>query len=680
MSNKRIYRVYRCSVYILAAITVVLSGCSRKNATTTAADVDTSKQVTVNTEGFSFVHTGTIPRTFSESPELKKLVEAGTLHPIEERLPEEPMIVPVIERIGQYGGTWRRGFTGPFDRQSIDRILHDHLIYYDFDGQTLVPHIAKGWEVSDDGTTFTFHLRKGMKWSDGAPFTADDFVFAYEEITANDNLNLIKPSYLKADGQLCRMKKIDDYTVAYTFHIPNFVFIENVASLAAGGQSFRRWEGPLFAPRHYLRQFLPQYADADELERKVRAAGLKNWGHLFQRMCSVSENPELPIIGPWKTVSPISSELFSLERNPYYFAIDPAGNQLPYIDKIAMHLVEDMEVFNTRVIDGEVDMQHRHVLINKLPALIKDSKKGNYRILYWPAMGGSEAAIFFNQTWEGDPEIEKWLRNRDFRIALSLSIDREEIKESIFLGEGESRPFIALPNNPYYPGSEYETKYAVRDLVKANALLDQIGLDRKNKEGYRLRTDSDRPLIISIGVPIRMFLDFEGVAELAVIHFKEVGIKLHLKLEERSLYIRRRAKNEHQLMIWGAGGSENPWIYPDIPIPKTRGSFFATLVGSWYESDGRNGIQPYGNFKRLIEIFEQGNRVPKDRRIDLGKEIWRIHADNVYAIGIVGNSPAWNGIVVVKNNFRNVPDVAPNSAALQNPGIARPEQFFFEQE
>ncbi len=660
------------------AITIAPLGCSRNNDTPSVFETDKPQKTAVSTEGFSFRYTGPPPTTFSEAPDLAKRVAAGELPPVIERLPEEPMIVPVIERIGQYGGTWRRGFMGPFDRQSIDRILHDHLIYYDFDGQTLVPHIAKGWEINDDGTVFTFHLRKGMKWSDGMPFTADDFVFAYEEITANDNLNLNKPSYLKADGQLCRIKKIDDFTLAYTFHIPNYVFIENVASLAAGGQSFRRWAGPLYAPRHYLRQFLPQYANADELERKVRAAGLNNWGQLFQRMCSVPENPDLPVVGPWKTVSPISSELFSLERNPYYFAIDPEGNQLPYIDKIEMRLFEDMEVFNTRVIAGEVDMQHRHVLINKLPALIKDSKKGNYRILYWPAMGGSEAAIFFNQTWEGDPEIEKWLRNRDFRIALSLSIDREEILESIFLGEGEPRPFIALPNNPYYPGPEYEKKYAQRDLVKANALLDQIGLERKNKEGYRLRTDSDRPLIIYLGVPSRMFLDFEGIAELAVIHFKEVGIKLQLKIEERSLFVMRRGKNEHQLMIWGTGGSENPWIYPEIPIPIKRLSFFASLIGNSYESEGRNGIPPYGNFKRLIDIFEQGNRVPKDRRIDLGKEIWRIHADNVYAIGIVGNSPAWNGIVVVKNNFRNVPDVAPNSAALQNPGIARTEQFFFE--
>ncbi len=667
-----------CVVHLLAAVLIVSFGCSRNNETKTPSKESINERVTVSTEGFSFVYKGPVPTTFNEAPELTKGVEAGQLPPVEERIPEEPLIVPTIERIGQYGGTWRRGFTGPMDRQTIDRILHDHLIYYDFDGHTLVPHIAKGWEISEDGTTFTFHLRKGMKWSDGMPFTADDFVFAYEEITSNDELNLSKPSYLKADGELCRMKKIDDHTVAYTFSIPNFVFIENVASLAAGGQSFRRWAGPLYAPRHYLMQFLPKYADQDELKRKVKAAGLENWGQLFQRMCAVPENPDLPVVGPWKTVSPITGELFTLERNPYYFALDPMGNQLPYIDKIAMHLVEDIEAFNTRVIAGEVDMQHRHIRIDKVPVLMRESKRGNYRVLFWPALGGSEAAIFFNQTWESDPEIEKWIRNRNFRIALSLAIDREEIKESIFLGIGQPRAFVTLPDNPYYPGPEYENKYAVRDLKKANALLDQIGLDKKNKDGYRLRTDSDNPLTITLALPTRTFLNFEGIAELVVNYFNAVGINLHLQVEERSLFSKRRGKNEHQLLMWGTGGSENPWIYPDIPFPLTRGSAFASLVGNWYESDGRNGISPYDNFKRMIEIFEQGNQLPKAERIELGKELWRIHADNVYAIGTVGNSPAWNGVVVVKNHFRNVPDVAPNSAALQNPGIARTEQFFFD--
>ena len=149
----------------------VLVGCSRNSEQRSLSEENTIERGNVSTEGFSFVYTGPKPAAYNEAPELAKLVSEGKLPPVEDRLPEEPLIVPPIERIGQYGGIWRRGFTGRADAQNIQRIEHDHLLYYDLDGQTIVPHIAKSWEVSEDGTTFTFHLRKGMKWSDGAPFT-----------------------------------------------------------------------------------------------------------------------------------------------------------------------------------------------------------------------------------------------------------------------------------------------------------------------------------------------------------------------------------------------------------------------------------------------------------------------------------------------------------------------------
>ena len=391
-----------------------------------------------------------------------------------------------------------------------------------------MPHIAKAWEVSEDGTTFTFHLRKGMKWSDGAPFTADDFVFAFEDVTMNDNINPVKANYTKADGQFFKVEKIDETTVRYTFHKPNFVFIENAGGLAVGGQFNRRFDSPLYAPRHYLKQFLPKYTPLNELENKVQALNDESWVTLFKRMASAHENPELPVIGPWQMVTPITSPIYSLERNPYYFAVDPEGNQLPYIDKIEMRLSENSEVFNARVIAGEVEMQHRHVLLDKVPVLMQEKEKGNYRVLFWPNLGGSEGIININQTWEGDAEIVKWLRNRDFRIALSLGIDREEINESIFLGVGKPRAFVAIPDNPYYPGQEYERKYAVRNLEQSNAILDTIGLDKRDSDGYRLRTDNKKRLILNLSVPSQTMVDFEGIAELLVIHWRAIGININL--------------------------------------------------------------------------------------------------------------------------------------------------------
>ncbi len=670
---------YRIHIIMVMAITAVFFGCSRNHDAQSTGEPGKPGGAVVSTEGFSFIYKGSLPTSFSEAPELAKRVAAGELPPVEDRIPEEPLIIPPIERIGQYGGIWRRGFTGRADRNNFDRIVHDHLIYFDFDGYTLVPHIAKSWEISEDGTTFTFHLREGMKWSDGAPFTADDFVFAFEDVTLNDNINPVKHIYFKTDGKLFKVEKLNENTVRYTFQIPNYMFTENVAGLAIGGQFIRQWGSPLFAPRHYLMQFLPKYTSTSELNNKVKASGDKSWVQLFMRMASPHENRDLPVVAPWKMVTPITTDVYSLERNPYYFAVDPQGNQLPYIDKIVSHLSEDLEVFNARVMTGEVDMQHRHVMLDKVPVLKREAARNNYRVLIWPNSGGSDAAIIINQTWEGDLEIEKRLRDRDFRIALSLAIDREEINESIFLGMGNPRAYVATPNNEYYPGPEYEKKYAVRDLHKANEILDKSGLERRDREEYRLRTDNNERLIITLSVLRQAMVNFEGVAELLVNHWKDIGINIHLSVEERSYYSRRGSTNKHQLSMWVSGGTANPWTSGSLTCPIGNGGF-APLIGTWYLNDGQKGVAPAGDLKRLLEIFEEGNRIPRNLRMELGKELWRIHTDNLFMIGTVGQSPAMNGVVVVKNNFRNVPDVAPNSSRIQNPGIARPEQFFFERE
>ncbi len=222
-------------IIILMVIITAVLGCSGNNDSRSIGKPNTPERVAVSTEGFSFIYEGAPVTTFSEAPELAERVASGELPPVEDRLHEEPLIVPTIERIGLYGGTWRRGFTG-LDTSNMDRIVHDHLIYYDIDGYTLMPHFAKGWEISEDGTTFTFHLRPGMKWSDRTPFTADDFVFAFEDISTNEKINPVKPNYATVDGQLCKCEKLDETTVRYTFHKPNYVFIERVGGLYIAGQ------------------------------------------------------------------------------------------------------------------------------------------------------------------------------------------------------------------------------------------------------------------------------------------------------------------------------------------------------------------------------------------------------------------------------------------------------------
>ena len=640
-----------------------------------ASSIDRSQEAIG--EGHTFVYEGPLPQTFQEAPSLAERVAKGELPLVSERLPEEPLVIPPVERVGKYGGTWNRAFTGPEDRQNIDRIVHDHVIYFDLDGVTLMPHIARAWEVEADGRVFTFHLRKGMKWSDGHPFTADDFVFAYKDLILNDDLNPAKPSWFQIGGQLGRVTKLDEVTVRYEFAKPYHVFPELFAGHLVGGQGAKaKYFAAPYAPAHYLKLFHQDYVSAEQIRRMVSESGLGSWFQFFRQKVMPQHNPDLPVLAAWRTVQPITSQQFVLERNPYYWAVDPEGNQLPYIDRISMRLATNPEVLNLWAISGELDMQHRHIQLAKVPVLKENAAKLGYRVLMWPD-GGSEAAIFVNQTYEEDAEIAQWLRSRDFRQALSLAVDRDAINETIFLGTGTPRNFLPPPGSLYYPGVEHET--ARLDREQANTILDRIGLKQKGEDGFRLRADGKGRLGIRLASSLGALLDFPGVAELLAGQWARVGLWIDAVVEERSLFVTRLHGNQQQLALWGTGGAENLWAYPSFTIPVIQfGMNFAPLVSAWYQSGGEQGRAPSGRIQRLIELYEQGRSLQRDQRIALGQEIWWIHAQELYVIGTVGLSPALNGVVVVRDNFRNVPDVAPNSPALQNPGIARTEQFFFD--
>ena len=457
--------------FVLTAMGMALPGC-RKTSTSSRP----GSRPRPSGKGHSFVYKGSMPTAFQEAPQLAELVRQGKLPPVAQRLPKDVLVVPPIEKIGRYGGTWHRAFTGPADGQNSDRLMHDHVLYYDLDGITLVPHIAKGWKVSDDGRTFTFSLRRGMKWSDGHAFTADDFAFAYHDIIENRELLPSPPSAFRGPGGFGRLTVLDEYTFRIAFPQPYYVFPEMVGSLYVAGQSSRGGRGSsMYAPKHYLKQFHPNYSQPAELQARIKQAGVGNWGELYRLKADPRLNPELPVVAPWVMVKPINTDLYLFKRNPYYWAVDPKGNQLPYIDRIEMRLAGNPQVLNMRVMAGELDMQHRHVHLANVPSFREHGKKGGYDLLFWPGGGGADAAIFINHSYAEDPEVAKWLQNTEFRIAMSLGIDRDEINDTIFLGTGRPKACVPSPGTPYFPGTEYEAKYVARDVDKACRLLDEIG-------------------------------------------------------------------------------------------------------------------------------------------------------------------------------------------------------------
>ena len=629
--------------------------------------------------------TAAFPSEFAEAPMLTEQVTAGAIPALSDRLPaqEDLLVIEPVHEIGKYGGTWRRGFTGPADGQNGHRVAGgDRFVFWDAENfPKVVPNLAKGWEISEDGTEITLFMRNGVKWSDGEPFTSADVIFWYEHMYQNTELVPVQsPFFNVAEG--ATLEAVDDYTIKFTFPFANSLFLEVLGSSVNvfGGQAvFGNTGMGGYAPAHYLEQFHPDFVDAAELDAKVAEEGFDNWVNLFKDKNTWQRNPELPVLTPWKTVNPITTDNWVLERNPYYYGVDTAGNQLPYIDRISMTLAEDLEVLNLRAIAGEYDYQSRHIALANLPVLLENAEAGNYTMHLDPAQHGADGAIQINQSFRADEEIAKWLMNKDFRRALSLGIDRDAINEVIFLGIGTPGSAVVAESSPFNPGPEYRTLWSPSkpDLEQANQMLDAMGLTEKDAEGYRLRTDNGERLILEIN-PIPAFIQFTQLAELLRDDWKEIGIFLNIVEQERGLVETRRAANELQMFFWQNDGTDELFLYPFHAVPVNETSGTGPGYGTWYSSGATQGIEPTDeDVLKVLDLFDQGLQATPEERITIGQEIWKIITDGVWTIGTVGQSGAFMGVRMVKNNMGNIPSRQFNIQAGQTPNISRPSTFYF---
>jgi peptide/nickel transport system substrate-binding protein len=519
-----------------------------------------------------------------------------------------------------------------------------------------------------------------MKWSDGEPFTADDIMFWYEDLYLNKDLNPSKANFMAIGGKQGTVEKVDDVTVVFKFDAPYFLFVDQIASLGVAGHMTNGKNAMgLWSPKHYMKQFHPKYADQAAIDKLAKDAKFDNWVTFFKFKNDPERNIECPTTAPWKVTAPINTQQFTLERNPYYFAVDTDGNQLPYIDKIVLTLAENLEVVNLRAVAGEFDLQVRHIDINKVPVYKQNEQKGNYTVKFWKWAHGTDAGFFVNQNYEADPEIQKWLRNKDFRIALSIGMDRDQLNEAYWLGIGEPGSSAPGAQSPFYLGPESRKLYATLDAKKANDMLDQMGLSKKDGDGFRLRSDGKGPLSIEVTTVGAAFVNWPGIAQMVASQWaKNIGIKTDVKQVERSLMVTRLANNELQIRVWSNDGSDNPFTYPNHCLPFGDDSGWGPLYGKWWQSGGKSGVKPEGDALKMLELFDQAKGVPSEKRVELGKQILQLYVDNAFVIGTVGISPAILGIAIVKNYMGNVPDVVVGSTPAQTKGNARPEQFYFK--
>ncbi|HOP56101.1 MAG TPA: ABC transporter substrate-binding protein [bacterium] len=654
--NKGFYRVLLCLVICMLLVSNVPVSFAQKFPDipqyTTPAEYEkaTGKKIT----------------KLNEASQLAELVKQGKLPSVEQRLPKEPLVVVPVEEVGKYGGVWRTAMLGSADTMHLAReVGYEPLVRIDGSFSKVIPGVAKSWTVSKDGKTFTFYLREGMKWSDGEAFTADDIMFWYNDILLNKELTPVISKQLTSDGKPVKVEKINDYTVRFTFTQPQGLFLP---WLSTGLKPF--------APKHYLKDFHPAYAPVDKLNDMAKKAGFDYWYQLFAVKNDPWMNPDLPVIHAWKVVTPLGvGTRVSFERNPFYWKMDIAGNQLPYIDRFTADIVDSLEVMIMKTVSGEIDCQHRHIgqSMQDYPFLMEQRSKGNYRILTQQHASAVVASVFLNLNHK-DPIVKKIFNDIRFRQALSLAINRKEIIDLVYLGKPEPWQISPKKGTPLYyeKGSKAYTEY---DPNRANQLLDRMGL-KKGSDGWRLRPDG-KQLTITIEIG-RTALGWPDAAEMVKKYWENVGVKTVVKVEDRSIFTARYQGAEHDAVIWAGEGSAglepllNPWWY----VPVSRGAYYAPLWGLWYETKGQSGEEPVPIVKRQMQLYDKLlNTTNSEKQLELMREIIKLAADNLWHINICTYPDEhW----IVKNNFRNVPDNSITSGMFPNSGPYNPCQFFIK--
>ncbi len=613
---------------------------------------------------------------YNEAPMLKEKVAAGELPPVEERLPEEPLVVEVVEEIGQYGGTLHMVTPVPNDFDDCDTFnMQSIMLRMSPDLRTVEPNIAKGWEFSEDAKTLTLFLRKGMKWSDGAPFTADDIMFWYEDVTLNDELTPVKPGDCSPGGELMEMEKIDDWTVQMHFAVPYPIATILLAH-------YRGLPGSFFYPKHYLKQFHPRYVPMEELQEMAAESGFDHWYELFRARTKNDsgvplDNPDLPVVNPYylKEKTP---GYWALERNPYYWKVDTEGNQLPYIDGILLTLVEDREMVASKVATGEVDWAAKETALKDYPLYMENAEKGNFRVILWKSTYGADVYFQPNQTYMKDLVLRDIFRDVRFRRALSLGINREEINEAIYFGKAIPRQYAVLPICDYYE-EEFAESYAEYNPEEANRLLDEMGLDKRDEAGYRLKPDGERLAWTIEYYPIES--PKTPVSELVKEYWEAIGVQVSLKEISGELSSMRYQANEVAMGEWHGCGCTNTmfllWPMWQFPVHLGWEDTWCPLWSRWYITEGEEGEEPPQVIKRLQYLYDE-MRVTLDdeERIRMGKEVCRIAAENLWCIGSVGAAPI---AVVVRSNLRNVPEEIYYGWDSLFGAYVQTEQFFFKQ-
>jgi len=622
--------------------------------------------------------------SYQENPaiaELNNQIQGNPeLPPLADRLPSEPLVVVPYEAIGVYGGTFdalsNATEAGTSDFMST---RHVNLVRYSDDLQTIVPNVAKSWEWNDDYTQLTFHLRAGHKWSDGAPFTSADVKFWYDNLALDPKVIEKPKDYVLVAGERMEVETPDPQTVVFKLPAPKPGLLAHFATHFAQG----------FQPLHFLGQFHPAItADAD---KNAQALGYENGYAAISAYYGNSDwmdtatpmlNSPDKVASLPKAASPTLESFIVIKEstegrhfvaNPYYFQVDTAGNQLPYINEQDEVFINEHEVRLLKLVNGEVDYKSQSLGLPDAPILLEGQEKADYTVQLKPKI--SLPAFSFNVTSE-DPEKRKVFGDVRFRKAMSVAINRDELNEVAYFGQGTPQQYIGFSPAPEFVDPKWKSYATEYDPDAAKALLDEVGMKDTDGDGFRELPNGEK-------VVLNMQFATQGlpgqVVELVAQYWAAVGVQTTVKEVTPDEYRSAQSSNQLDVGMWEKSqplaivlGNNELWVPPFE-------NYFAHRVGmlwaEWVDSGGTKGVEPPDYVKQLMADINafQSTPVGTPESDAIGARMVENMTGNLLFIGTI-LSP---GPIYHRNALKNFPEFKTESYEYYRTYPYRPSQWFF---
>jgi peptide/nickel transport system substrate-binding protein len=613
------------------------------------------------------------PAKFNEAPSLK----GKGLPPIEQRLPENPYVIPHRwAKPGKYGGKLHLNTVttqGAAKSSGDTEFFYGHsLLRYLNDGKDIGPGIAESWESNDDATEWVFHFRKGLRWSDGHPWTTASILWWWEKFILAQKMGQAVPDEARSGkGTLAKLEAVDDYTLKMTFDSPAPLTADRIVAWANGNVGHN---GPIWTmPHHYLEQFHP------DTGKNVP----KDWdtvGGLMEEKADWHRNPDCPTLTGFKCKSFDNNKGVVLERNPYYYAVMPNGDQLPYVDEMEFAVVTDPEAGKLQLQQGSVDYTHgpfNGILLSDVEGIRKSQEKAGTELILWDSGSGTGSIFFLNFDYPDD-DYRALIREPKFRQAISYAFNREALQKSVYFNTGERTTGTLSPKAVEFQLNakgkqiykDWRDAYVQHDPEKAKQLLDELGVKDSDGDGLR-ELPNGKKLELILPYSADQSAEHTSKDNQLVADLKKIGVKMtRTPVPPQSFDDQWKSGRLMAHTNWEVGDG-HPLIYPGWIVP-TQYSHWAPLEGQWWSLQGtgtnekETDVDPWkrhpprmepdkdGPVQKLWDLFRQAIVEPDEmKRHELVWDIFKVHtSDGPFFMGCVANFPQ---VMVIKKDLMNVP-------------------------